>query len=144
MRTSVLIAATAIVIAFVETLRSQAAGSQSGHWFYQMDRDKNGSVSRTEFVQFMSRKVNRVETRFLSLRFNSLDTNHNGRLAFVTGGLPQTNSGRSALATADPGIPSSCRFGLAFKFYLTQRSEERNAAACPDYLCSPFEKNGLM
>jgi Ca2+-binding EF-hand superfamily protein len=80
MRTCVLIAAAAIVIVFAETPRSEAAGSQSSHWFYRMDRDKNGSVSRTEFVQFMSRRVNRVETRFLSLRFNCLDANHNGRL----------------------------------------------------------------
>jgi Ca2+-binding EF-hand superfamily protein len=80
MRTSVLIAAAAIVIVFAETPKSEAVGSQSSHWFNQMDRDKNGSVSRTEFVQFMSRRVNRVETRFLSQRFNRLDTNHNGRL----------------------------------------------------------------
>jgi Ca2+-binding EF-hand superfamily protein len=80
MRTSILIAAAASVVVFAETPKSEAADSQSSHWFYQMDRDKNGSVSRTEFVHFVSRRVNRLDVRFLSLRFNRLDTNHDGRL----------------------------------------------------------------
>ena len=80
MRISVLIAAAAIVIVLAETPKSQAVGSQSSHWFYQMDRDKSGSVSKTEFVQFMSHGINRPDMRLMSLRFNRLDTNHNGRL----------------------------------------------------------------
>jgi Ca2+-binding EF-hand superfamily protein len=70
----------AIVMVLAETPKSQAVGSQSSHWFYQMDRDRNGSVSKTEFVQFMSHRNNRVDVRSMSLRFNRLDTNHNGRL----------------------------------------------------------------
>jgi Ca2+-binding EF-hand superfamily protein len=80
MRTSFLIAAVAIVMVLAETTKSQAVGSQSGHWFNQMDRDRNGSVSKTEFVQFMSQGTNRVDLRLMRLRFNRLDTNQNGRL----------------------------------------------------------------
>ena len=80
MRTSVLIAVAAIVMVLAETPKSQAVGSQSSHWFNQMDRDRSGSVSKTEFVQFMSHGISRVDVRLMRLRFNRLDTNHNGRL----------------------------------------------------------------
>ncbi len=77
---SILIAAAAIVLVLAETPKSQAVGSQSSHWFNQMDRDRSGSVSKTEFVQFMSHRINRVDVRLMDLRFNRLDTNHNGQL----------------------------------------------------------------
>jgi hypothetical protein len=64
MRITVLIAAVAIVMV---PPKSQAAGSQSSHWFNQMDRDKSGSVSKTEFVQFMSHGTNRVDVRLMRL-----------------------------------------------------------------------------
>jgi Ca2+-binding EF-hand superfamily protein len=69
-----------LVVVLAETLKSQAAGSQSSHWFNQMDRDGSGSVSKTEFVQFMSHGTNRVDVRLMRLRFNRLDTNHIGGL----------------------------------------------------------------
>jgi Ca2+-binding EF-hand superfamily protein len=62
------IAAAAIVVLFAASPSAQAAGAPSMHSFHQMDRDRNGTVSRAEFLQFMSR------------RFNRLDTNHNGKL----------------------------------------------------------------
>ena len=80
MKISAFIAAVAFVMVLAETTKSQAAGSQSSHWFNQMDRDRSGSVSKTEFVQFMSHGTNRVDVRLMRLRFNRLDTNHNGRL----------------------------------------------------------------
>jgi Ca2+-binding EF-hand superfamily protein len=62
--------AAAIAIMFAGSLSAQAAGSQSGHFlFTQLDRDKNGTVSKDEFLHFGS-----VRT------FNRLDTNHNGKL----------------------------------------------------------------
>jgi Ca2+-binding EF-hand superfamily protein len=66
-----------IIVAIMQVLfagSAQAAGSQSGHssqsqsLLRQMDTDRNGTVSKTEFLQFMSR------------RFNRLDKNHNGKL----------------------------------------------------------------
>jgi Ca2+-binding EF-hand superfamily protein len=68
MRSSRLI--TAMVIMLAGSLSAQAAGSQSGHFlFTQLDRDKNGTISRAEFSHFGS-----VRT------FNRLDTNRNGKL----------------------------------------------------------------
>jgi Ca2+-binding EF-hand superfamily protein len=68
-----LLTAAAIAILVAGSLAARAAGSQSGHWaqaslFHQMDANKNGTVSKIEFLRFMSRK------------FNGLDTNRNGRL----------------------------------------------------------------
>ena len=74
MGTNRLILAVAVTVLFAGSLSARAAGSQSGHWsqsgrlLRQMDRDKNGTVSKAEFLQFMSRK------------FNRLDTNRNGTL----------------------------------------------------------------
>jgi Ca2+-binding EF-hand superfamily protein len=69
MRSNHLIAA-AIAIPFAGSVSVQAAGSQSGHWsFTQLDRDKNGTISKDEFLHLGS-----VRT------FNRLDTNHNGKL----------------------------------------------------------------
>jgi Ca2+-binding EF-hand superfamily protein len=62
------IAAAAVVIFLAACPNAQAAGAQSMHPFRQMDRDRNGTVSRAEFLQFMSR------------RFSRLDTNRNGKL----------------------------------------------------------------
>jgi len=59
---------------FAASPGAQAAGSQSSHWsqsgslLRQMDTDRNGTVSKREFLQFMRRK------------FYRLDTNHNGKL----------------------------------------------------------------
>jgi Ca2+-binding EF-hand superfamily protein len=64
----------AVVIAVLFAGSAQAAGSQSGHssqtqsLLRQMDTDRNGTVSRTEFLHFMGR------------RFNRLDVNRNGKL----------------------------------------------------------------
>jgi Ca2+-binding EF-hand superfamily protein len=70
MRWNHLIIAAAIAMLLGGSLSAQAAGSQSGHWsFTQLDRDKNGTVSKEEFLHFGS-----VRT------FNRLDTNHNGKL----------------------------------------------------------------
>jgi len=74
MRLKNLVIAAAIAVFFAGLPGAQAAGSQSGHWsqsgslLRQMDTDRNGTVSKREFVQFMSRK------------FNRLDINHNGIL----------------------------------------------------------------
>jgi len=74
MRTNRLILAAAVTVLFAGSLSAQAAGSQSGHWsqsgslLRQMDRNRNGTVSKAEFLQFMSRK------------FNRLDANRNGKL----------------------------------------------------------------
>jgi Ca2+-binding EF-hand superfamily protein len=74
MRANRLVLAAAATALFAGPLSAQAAGSQSGHWsssgnlLRQMDRDKNGTVSKAEFLQFMSQK------------FNRLDTNRNGKL----------------------------------------------------------------
>jgi hypothetical protein len=63
-----------IAILFAGSLSAQAAGSQSGHWsqsgylLRQTDTDRNGTVSKHEFLKFMSRK------------FYRLDTNHNYKL----------------------------------------------------------------
>jgi Ca2+-binding EF-hand superfamily protein len=70
MRSNHLITVAAIAILFAGSVSAQAAGSQSGHWsFTQLDRDKNGTISKDEFLHF-----GRVRT------FNRLDTNHNGKL----------------------------------------------------------------
>jgi len=62
----------AVIAMLAGSLDARAAGSQSGHWaqaslFHQMDTNKNGTVSKIEFLRFMSRK------------FNRLDTNRNGK-----------------------------------------------------------------
>jgi hypothetical protein len=44
------------------------SGAAAEHLLREMDTDKNGTVSRHEFAQFVSRT------------FEGLDTNHNGRL----------------------------------------------------------------
>jgi Ca2+-binding EF-hand superfamily protein len=80
MQMGLLVTAAALVILVTGSLKAQAAGSQSGHWFYQMDRDKSGSVSRAEFRQFVSRRSNRPDRQFVTLTFNRLDLNHNGQL----------------------------------------------------------------
>jgi Ca2+-binding EF-hand superfamily protein len=70
MRSNHLMIAAAIAVPFAGSVSVQAAGSQSGHFlFTQLDRDKNGTVSKDEFLHFGS-----VRT------FNRLDTNHNGKL----------------------------------------------------------------
>jgi Ca2+-binding EF-hand superfamily protein len=62
--------AAATAFLFAGSFSAQAAGSQSGHFlFTQLDKDKNGTVSKSEFLHFGS-----VRT------FNRLDTNHNGKL----------------------------------------------------------------
>ncbi len=68
-----LLTAAAIAMLLAGSLDARAAGSQSGHWaqaslFHQMDTNKNGTVSKIEFLRFMSWK------------FNRLDTNRNGKL----------------------------------------------------------------
>jgi hypothetical protein len=68
-----LLTAAVIGILLAGSLAARAAGSQSGHWaqaslFHQMDTNRNGTVSKIEFLRFMSRK------------FNRLDTNRNGKL----------------------------------------------------------------
>jgi hypothetical protein len=70
------IAAGAIAVLFAGPLGAQAAGStmygsstaNSGQFLRQMDTDRNGTVSKHEFLQFMGRK------------FERLDTNRNGKL----------------------------------------------------------------
>jgi hypothetical protein len=74
MHTKLLAGAAAVAISLAGFHSARAAGSQSGHWSQSsrllllMDRDRNGTVSKTEFSQFMGR------------RFRRLDTNHNGKL----------------------------------------------------------------
>jgi Ca2+-binding EF-hand superfamily protein len=68
MRTNLLITPVAIGILFTGLLSAQSAGSQSSHWLRQMDRDRNGTVSKVEFLQFMGRT------------FDRLDTNRTGKL----------------------------------------------------------------
>ena len=82
MRLNHLIAA-AIAIPFAGSVSVQAAGSQSGHWsqsgllLRQMDTDRNGTVSKQEFLQFMSRTFTRNGR---TVSFNRLDINRNGKL----------------------------------------------------------------
>ena len=75
MRTNLVVAAAAIAVMRVGPPSTQAAGSTiygsgagSVHLLRQMDTDRNGIVSKHEFLQFMSRT------------FEGLDTNRNGRL----------------------------------------------------------------
>jgi Ca2+-binding EF-hand superfamily protein len=69
---------TAAVITLVPTsLVSHAAGSQSGHFIMEMDRDRDGTVSRAEFLHYSSRTFKRLDA---SRTFNRLDRNHNGSL----------------------------------------------------------------
>jgi hypothetical protein len=73
-----LLAMTAAVITLVPTsLVSHAAGSQSGHFIMEMDRDRDGTVSRAEFLHYSSRTFKRLDA---SRTFNRLDRNHNGSL----------------------------------------------------------------
>jgi len=46
----------------------------TGHLLRQMDTDRNGTVSKDEFQNFM------VRTGRTSPTFERLDTNHNGKL----------------------------------------------------------------
>ncbi len=71
MRLNIFMTAIAVVIFFAGPLSAQAAGSTfhgDGYLLRQMDTDKNGVVSKKEFMQFMSRT------------FHRLDTNRNGSL----------------------------------------------------------------
>jgi hypothetical protein len=63
--------AAAIAVVLAGSLGAQAAGSTmwgSGHFLHEIDRDRNGVVSKEEFSQFMDRT------------FKRLDTNRNGTL----------------------------------------------------------------
>jgi len=64
-------AAAVVVFLFAGPLGAQAAGSTvhgSGYLLNQMDRDMNGTVSKEEFLDYMGRT------------FERLDTNHSGKL----------------------------------------------------------------
>jgi hypothetical protein len=71
MRTNMLSATTAVAVLLAGPLGAHAAGSTMygpSHLLQQMDADMNGTVSKGEFLRFMSRA------------FQHLDTNHNGKL----------------------------------------------------------------
>jgi Ca2+-binding EF-hand superfamily protein len=68
---------SAIIISGTTTSISYAAGSQSGHFIAEADRDRNGTVSRAEFLSFAGRTSKRLD----AIRsFHRLDRNHDGRL----------------------------------------------------------------
>jgi Ca2+-binding EF-hand superfamily protein len=74
----VLISLTSAIIIFGTTTSiSYAAGSQSGHFIAEMDRDRNGAVSRAEFLSYVARTSKRLDAIG---SFHRLDRNHNGRL----------------------------------------------------------------
>jgi Ca2+-binding EF-hand superfamily protein len=73
----VLISLTSAIIIFGTTSISYAAGSQSGHFIAEMDRDRNGAVSRAEFLSYVARTSKRLDAIG---SFRRLDRNHNGRL----------------------------------------------------------------
>jgi Ca2+-binding EF-hand superfamily protein len=68
---------SAIIMLGATSLASHAAGSQSGHFIAEMDRDRNGTVSRAEFVYHASRTFRRLDA---NRSFGRLDRNHNGSL----------------------------------------------------------------
>ena len=68
---------SAIIMLGPTSLASHAAGSQSGHFIAEMDRDRNGTVSRAEFVYYASQTLRRLDA---NRSFNRLDRNHNGSL----------------------------------------------------------------
>jgi Ca2+-binding EF-hand superfamily protein len=71
-----LIAVTsAIVMLGPTSLVSHAA--QSGHFIMEMDRDRNGTVSRAEFLSYTSHTFKRPDA---SRTFKRLDRNHSGSL----------------------------------------------------------------
>jgi hypothetical protein len=58
----VLISLTSAIIIFgTATSISYAAGSQSGHFIAEMDRDRNGTVSRAEFLSYAARTSKRLD-----------------------------------------------------------------------------------
>ena len=74
MRANLFVAAAAIAIMLAGSPGARAAGStvsgltSTPGLVRQMDTNHNGTVSKSEFLHFMSR------------RFERLDTNHNGKL----------------------------------------------------------------
>jgi Ca2+-binding EF-hand superfamily protein len=68
---------SAMVMLGLTSLASLAAGSQSGHFIMEMDRDRNGTVSRAEFLSYTSRTFKRPDA---SRTFKRLDRNHSGSL----------------------------------------------------------------
>jgi hypothetical protein len=71
MRRNILAAATAVAVLVAGLLGVHAAGSTMygpSHLLQQMDADMNGTVSKSEYLRFMSRA------------FQHLDANHNGKL----------------------------------------------------------------
>jgi EF hand len=72
-----LLALIAIIMLGPTSLASHAAGSQSGHFIAEMDKNQDGTVSRAEFVDYTSHVFRRLDANH---SFNRLDRNHNGSL----------------------------------------------------------------
>ena len=71
MRASFVVMAVVIAVLFATDLNAFGVGSTmygSDHWFHLIDTDKNGRISRREFLRFWSRT------------FKRRDTNHDGKL----------------------------------------------------------------